>query len=161
MPPRLFPGDEELGKRDDDHRPGSRSGVGLGIAWQQRQIPHRPHRRTLKKIALGMLAVIAFYYFFKNMPTDLENARKRPSYAHSPNTKSRPPSNLQSHPGLPKNHNAAPKPGQKDTAEVPQHDFNGPIKFYHLASSLHAVSRTRGSELINNNVVCCFCSWVM
>ncbi|KAG4444223.1 hypothetical protein IFR05_000320 [Cadophora sp. M221] len=146
MPPRIFPGDVELGKRDDDHRPGSKSGVGLGIAWQHRQIPHKPHRRTLRRIALGILVLIGFYYFFKNMPTDLESPRARPNYGPPPTPKPHPPS-------PPKDLNTVPKPAQKDTVEVPQHDFNGPIKFYHLAASLHAVSRTRGSELINNNVL--------
>jgi len=144
LPPRIFPGDVELGKRDDDHRPGSKSGVGLGIAWQHRQMPHRPHRRTLKKIALGVLALIGLYYFFKNMPTDLESPRQRPSYG--------PPSSPNPRPLYPPKDNA-PKAGPKESTEVPLHDFNGPIKFYHLASSLHAVSRTRGSELNNNNVL--------
>jgi len=150
LPPRIFPGDVELGKRDDDHRPGSKSGVGLGIAWQHRQMPHRPHRRTLKKIALGVLALIGLYYFFKNMPTDLESPRQRPSYG--------PPSSPNPRPLYPPKDNA-PKAGPKESTEVPLHDFNGPIKFYHLASSLHAVSRTRGSELNNNNVVCCI--WLL
>lgn len=143
MPPRLFPGDVELGKRDDDHKPGSKSG--LGIAWQHRRMPHRPHRRTMKRIALGIFALVGLYYFFKNMPTDLENPRPRPSYG--PAKTNTPSSNPPNNPG------SVPKSGLKDTAEVPQHDFNGPIKFYHLASTLHAVSRTRGSDLINNNVV--------
>ncbi|KAL2070446.1 hypothetical protein VTL71DRAFT_13472 [Oculimacula yallundae] len=144
--PRRFPGDVELGKRDDDHRPGSKSGMGLGIGWQQRQRPHGPHRRSWKRIALGILALVGFYYFFKNMPTDLENPRKRPSYGPPPTPKPRPPS-------PPKQQNTAPKPGQKDTVEAVQHDFNGPIKFYELASTLHDASRTSGSQLINHNVL--------
>ncbi len=143
IPPRLFPGDVELGKRDDDHMPGSKSG--LAIAWHHRRMPHRPHRRTLKRALWGILALVGLFYFFKNMPTDLENPRPRPSYG--PAKTNNPSSNPPDSPG------SGPKPGQKATAEVPQHDFSGPIKFYRLASTLHAVSRTSGSDSANNNVV--------
>ena len=144
LPPRLFSGDEELGKKDDDHRRGGRTPMGL--AWQHRRIPHGPHRRTLKRLALGILAFIVLYYFFKNMPTDLENPRQRPSYGFTAGPNAPPP---KSTPG----EDSRSKPGHEGTAESVAHDFNGPIKFYHLASTLHAVSKTRGAELINHNVL--------
>ncbi|KAN0096443.1 hypothetical protein V8E51_015248 [Hyaloscypha variabilis] len=137
LPPRLLSGDEELGKKDDDHRRGSRTPVGL--AWHYRRIPHGLHRRTLKRLAWAILAFVVLYYFFKNMPTDLENPRQRPNY------------------GFPAGPNAPPPKfalaGQGRIVESAAHDFNGPIKFFHLASTLHAVSKTRGSELINHNVL--------
>jgi len=137
LPPRLLSGDEELGKKDDDHRRGSRTPVGL--AWHYRRIPHGLHRRTLKRLAWAILAFVVLYYFFKNMPTDLENPRQRPNY------------------GFPAGPNAPPPKfalaGQGRIVESAAHDFNGPIKFFHLASKLHAVSKTRGSELINHNVL--------
>lgn len=148
MSPRLFDGDEELGKRDDDHRPGGKKNP-LGLAWQHRRIPvvHGPHRRTLKKMAWGILAFVALYYFFKNMPTDLEQPRARPNFARPSEelymrqpARSSPPA-------------YASKPSKEETPPAPIHDFNGPIKFYELASSLHAVARAKGSELINANVV--------
>jgi hypothetical protein len=145
-PPRLFAGDIELGKRDDDHRPGKRSP--LGMLWSQRRLALGPHRRTMKRVALGALALIALYYFFKNMPTDLENPGIRPQYDHATQQVgvglNYPPS---THPG------SKPKQSQEDITEASPHYFNGPIKFYHLASTLHAVSRTKGSELVNRNVV--------
>jgi hypothetical protein len=145
LPPRLFPGDEELGKRDDDHKRGGKSP--LGLAWHQRRLPHGPHRRSLKRLALGILGLIVVYYFFKNMPKDLENPRQRPNYG-LPSGPNAPP---QKPP--PVNRDSRIKSGDGGTAESVAHDFNGPIKFYHLASTLHAVSKTRGSELINHNVV--------
>lgn len=143
LPPRLFPGDEELGKRDDNHRPGGRKNA-LGLAWQHRRIPvvHGPHRRNLKRVALGMLGIICIYYFFKNMPTDLERPRQRPDF-------SRPSSIGQPVKAPPQ----SSKSGKEADTKLLLHDFNGPIKFYELASTLHAASRTRGAELINPNVV--------
>src|SRR3954447_23475400 len=88
LPPRLFPGDEELGKRDDDHKPGKKSN--LGIPWQHRRLSQGPHRRTLKRAALGFIALVALYYFFKNMPTDLENPSHRPQYNHPPESSHQP-----------------------------------------------------------------------
>jgi hypothetical protein len=139
LPPRLFPGDEELGKRDDDHKPGTKSP--LGIAWQ--------HRRNMKRVALGLVALICLYYFFKNMPSDLENPRPRPHYDHNlaqsgPTVGSGPPPPVQG---------SMQKSGLEGAAEISQHYFNGPIKFYQLAMTLHAVSKTKGSDLVNRNVV--------
>lgn len=148
LPPRLFTGDEELGKKDDDHKPGRKSS--LSAVWQQRRLSHGPHRRTLKRIALGALALIVVYYFFKNMPTDLENPRIRPHYDHSPQETTQ---GTGSKPATPANQGSMPKPGHEETTAVSPHYFNGPIKFYQLASTLHAVSRTKGSDLINRNVV--------
>lgn len=140
---RLFPGDVELGKRDDDHKPGSKTP--LGIAWEHRRLPHGPHRRSLKRIGLGLLGLIAVYYFFKNMPTDLENPRTRPSYGHHVGGNA-PVANSPSQ--------YTPSNPAAGKAEEVRHDFNGPIKFYHLAATLHTVSKTGGGELINKNIVC-------
>jgi len=140
LPPRLYAGDEELGKKDDDHRPGSRGP--LEILWQQRRILQR---RYLKRVALGALALTALYYFFRNMPTDLENPRQRPHYEH-PSPESAPV------PGA-TNHGTKPKPGAEVPSEESLHYFNGPIKFYQLATSLKAISMTRGSDEINRNIL--------
>ncbi|OWP05864.1 hypothetical protein B2J93_982 [Marssonina coronariae] len=128
--PRLFAGDVELGKRDDDHRPGSKSQFGL--TWQQRRIAQTPpQRRNMKRLVLGILVVIGLYFFFKNMPTDLENPRSRPYYGPAAG------------PDVPSTHSQdiVLKAEHKDTSDGPQHDFNGPIKFYELASSLRALTK--------------------
>lgn len=66
MPPpsRLFAGNEDMSKKDDDHKPGTRS----SMLWRQRTIPH-VQRRLAKRVVLAIVTLIAFYYFFKNMPT--------------------------------------------------------------------------------------------
>lgn len=150
LPPRLFAGDEELGKKNDDHKPGMGVRSPLGIAWQQRRLPRGSQRRNMKRVALGLIVLICLYYFFKNMPSDLENPRPRPRYDHNPDQVgpaqgSRPPA---------ANQGSVQKPGNEQKVEVSQHYFNGPIKFYQLASTLHAVSKTKGAELVNRNVVC-------
>ncbi|KAK2626672.1 hypothetical protein QTJ16_003847 [Diplocarpon rosae] len=128
--PRMFAGDVELGKRDDDHRPGLRSPYGL--TWQQRRIHQTPQRRNMRRLAVGLLALAGLYVFFKNMPNDLESPRTRPNYrtAAGPGTAS------------PYSQDIVLKAEPKDTAEVARHNFNGPIKFYHLASSLRAAQES-------------------
>jgi hypothetical protein len=145
LPPRLFPGDEELGKRDDDHKPGGAKNP-LGLVWQHRRmgVTHGLHRRTLKRAALGILGLVVMYYFFKNMPTDVENRSYRPQY--KADTRPSPLPRAAAYPAIGK------PPKQSD--EAPLHNFNGPIKFYDLAGTLHTVHHTRGFELINTNVVC-------
>ncbi|QSZ34348.1 hypothetical protein DSL72_005939 [Monilinia vaccinii-corymbosi] len=138
LPPLLFHGDVELGKRDDDHKPGSRMSVGL--AWKYR----RPHR-SIKKIIIGLLVGIAIYYFYKNMPTDLQNPRQRPHYTQYGEVSAKAPSSLL-------NTNRASKTADDGSTEVSVHNFNGPIMFYQLAQTLHAMSGVKGSDPLNNNV---------
>lgn len=138
--PRLFPGDEELGKRDDDHRLRTKP-----IApWHYRRWPLR---RNTKRIGLALLALIALYYFVKNIPTDLKQPSVRPSYDHSPSRggvmpRPRPPATE-------KTQGAAT--GDKSVGE--KHWYNGPIKFYELATSLYAIPKVKGATDFNKNVV--------
>lgn len=74
---RLFPGDAEAAKRDDDHVPGSSSSIRL--AWQHRRRLIRRPRWQRVLLFLGLL--VAIYYFIKNIPTDLRPPRQRPSYS--------------------------------------------------------------------------------
>lgn len=132
IPPRLFAGDEELGKKDDDHIPNMKSPFGT---WQSSR--RAPHRRSMKRLAIVGVVVILLYYFFKNMPTDLENPRRRPSYTHG-DSGSAPAS-------------SSSKKGQLAPGEA--QDFEGPIKFYKLAATLHALIKVNGDESRNDNVV--------
>ncbi|KAE8442567.1 hypothetical protein EG329_003054 [Mollisiaceae sp. DMI_Dod_QoI] len=145
VPQRRFHGDEELGKKDDDHKPGTNGP--MGRAWQQRRLPHGPRRSNMKRIALGLLVVIVFYYFFKNIPTDLKQPRQRTSYL-PPAGPNAPVSKT-----VPNSYDSTSKMMDEDTSDTPLHNFNGPIKFYQLASSLHGVSKMRGYESINQNVL--------
>ncbi len=158
IPPRLFPGDEELGKRDDDHRPGSKPPISaiwpLSTVLQHRRLPLR---KNLKKMGIAVLALVALYYFFKNMPTDLRNPRPRPSYTYDSAPQGKKSwSKAETGPSRDRQDPSALTPVSPTDgidADNPKHWFNGPIKFYHLASSLHAISLTRGSSNTNRNVL--------
>lgn len=65
MPLRV---DEEMGKKDDDHRPSDQSRF---LPRQHRAMP-RPRR-----ILFVIIALVLVYEFFKHMPTDLKPAPDR------------------------------------------------------------------------------------
>ncbi|PQE26271.1 glycosyltransferase 2 protein [Rutstroemia sp. NJR-2017a BBW] len=147
LPPRLFPGDVELGKRDDDHKPGSKTS--LGMAWKHRNTPH-VRNRLVKRVIIGLLVGIGVYYFYKNMPTDLSNPRPRPRFDRPGETPAHAPAKA----ALPKgNPIRQPTSNEIESEDLTGHNFNGPINFYQLASTLHAMSTAvKGYEPINNNV---------
>ncbi|KAJ5120609.1 uncharacterized protein N7515_009997 [Penicillium bovifimosum] len=70
MTPAKMPlrADEEMGKKDDDHRPSD----------QARFLPLR-HRVTYRprRILLAIIALVLVYEFFKHMPTDVRPAAER------------------------------------------------------------------------------------
>ncbi|KFY33676.1 hypothetical protein V494_07419 [Pseudogymnoascus sp. VKM F-4513 (FW-928)] len=137
---RIFPGDEELGKRDDDHRPRTKSIT----SWHYRRWMLR---RNMKRIGFALLGLVMLYYFVKNIPTDLKQPSRRPSYDHSPSSGSgiprpRPPAS-----------DKAPTPPTGDKPSEEKHWYNGPIKFYELATSLYAIGRAKGATDFNNNIV--------
>lgn len=142
----FFLTDEELGKKDDDHKGGTLPTV----RPQQRWAPARaPMRKTIKRLALAIAIGFLVYVFVHNIPTDLPiRDRRRPVYKHDgdgaklssfqpPPRKSKPPS--PSHAG--------------HDAEPPAQAYSGPVKFLELAESLHAISSTRGGFLMNKNVL--------
>lgn len=140
----IFLSDEELGKKDDDHKPA----VLPTIRSQQHWAPVRPSpRKTLKRVALALAIGFAVYLFVHNIPTDLPvRDRRRPVYKHGDidtinpfqlPPKSRPP---------PKNY-----AGHEE--ELAAQSYNEPVMFLELAESLHAIASTRGGSLTNKNVL--------
>lgn len=141
----FFLSDEELGKKDDDHKPA----VLPTIRSQQHWTPARPSpRKTLKRLALAVLIGFVVYIFIHNIPTDLPiRDRRRPVYNHGdseiidplqpPKKKSRPP----------------PPSRGGDGPDPLAQQYSGPLKFMNLAESLHAIAGTRGGFLINKNVL--------
>ncbi|CAG7997309.1 unnamed protein product [Penicillium olsonii] len=69
MAPAKMPlqADEEMGKKDDDHRP-----IDARFRPLRQRAIFRPHR-----IIFALIALIILYEFFKNMPTDLAPAVER------------------------------------------------------------------------------------
>ena len=136
---RMFAGDEELGKKDDDHRPG-RDGL-LPSAWPARKATPRARGRS---VLYGLLACIIIYLFIHNIPTDLGPITQRPDY-RVPTRGGLRPATLED--PTPK----SPKPEIQSPAD--KHYYDGPIKFYKLATSLHAVARLIGHSGVNKNVL--------
>ncbi|KAL1967910.1 hypothetical protein VTN77DRAFT_2327 [Rasamsonia byssochlamydoides] len=119
---RAFVADEELGKKDDDHRPvpGRVKAPSLPT-WRF------PRRRRL---LLALIGVYLLYLFFKNMPTDLQPAIERydPRFATGQNGWS-----IQSPVSA-----ARPPPRDKDAVgDAEKYYYNGPVKYPHLAKSLY------------------------
>lgn len=135
-----FAGDEELGKKNDDHRPVN--GAAASTSWSARKTTPSFRKR---RIIYCICALLFIYVFVKNIPTDLGPS---PRFAHGPNNdhggklppvSSDPPSKKPRKPATP--------------SEAEEHYHDGPIKFYLLASSLHSVARLGGQHEFNKNVL--------
>lgn len=134
-------GDEELGKKDDDHKPRS----DREHRWHSktRWRPSRPRRW-----AIGLIVLYLTYLFFKNMPTDLTPVRDRPAFTN-PNQWSHPATS----PAIPEQ---GPPP-RDDTAPDNTEDlyYDGEVKFYNLAASLKRFQKTgtRNGRPVNHAVL--------
>ena len=135
----ILAGDEELGKKNDDHRPINGA---ASAPWSARKTSPAWKRRRL---FYGICALLLIYIFVKNIPTDLGPApRYSPSAADIPSEK------------LPSTSKPPPvrRPKRPATpSEAEEHYFDGPIKFYKLASSLHGVARLDGQHELNKNIL--------
>ncbi|KAL8738161.1 MAG: hypothetical protein Q9181_001019 [Wetmoreana brouardii] len=141
---RIFADDEELGKKDDDRKPRK-----INIrqpAWTARKPVAWRRRRT---VLYGLIACIALYLFFKNIPPPDHPPMIRPHYEHPPHDALRTPQKSKPDPKAPVQ--KPPRPTKPSEAE--NHYFDGPIRFNHLAVSLHAISRLRGHIEANKNVL--------
>lgn len=149
---RLYPGDEELGKKDDDYKLGSKSP--LSSVWQHRRPSIR--KQAIKRLFIGVGVLALLYFFFKNMPTDLGNRSGRPTYTHSsghqnPNHALKPNTAKQSE--AQDTHRSKTGTHGEESNGVGQYSYNGPIKFYQLAATIKAISQTRGYNDANQNVL--------
>lgn len=136
---RIFSGDEELGKKDDDHRPGK--GSTRPLSWVPRQpMPGFRQRRYF----YGLIAILFIYLFAKNFPTDV-GPNPRLGNSMLPLTGAQ----LASRPKAPLGQ--PPRPKAQSDAE--KYYYDGPIQFYKLAISLHAVAGLVGYNGANKNVL--------
>ncbi|KAK8060444.1 hypothetical protein PG996_010374 [Apiospora saccharicola] len=143
----FFLNDDELGKKDDDHKHPSRNGGLRQQTWAPARVPPR---RFLKRIFLVFGAALLTYLFIHNIPTDIGPRQSlRPSYG-----KTAPP-------GYPVRGRPPPSASPKETIEdedssvpeLPQRTYNAPPKFLELAGTLRAIGTTRGSLVVNRNVL--------
>ncbi|KAI1735749.1 hypothetical protein F4680DRAFT_296971 [Xylaria scruposa] len=148
----LFMSDEELGKKDDDHKPVKSAGQRLPSSWQPTRVPPR---RSLKRIGLVLAVAVLVYLFVHNIPVLGPNDRMRrpvysPPHHPPPEHPDTPPPDHVMHPPDPAAQQQQTQPLAIDALE---RTFNGPIKYLNLAVSLQAITNTRGSQANNKNVL--------
>ncbi|PVI03600.1 hypothetical protein DM02DRAFT_240098 [Periconia macrospinosa] len=144
---KVLPGDEELGKKDDDYHRGSTSRT-------HRWTPTRtsPLRWRRRRILVAILGLCLFYVLVKNFPDwlleqpyDLRGVIPPPpignGYGATGGVEDEEPSGAP--PGT-----TPPKPG-----EVAPHTYSGQIRFYRLSPTLHGAGHTNGYRSNNRNVV--------
>ncbi|KAI0387854.1 hypothetical protein F5Y04DRAFT_286815 [Hypomontagnella monticulosa] len=142
----FFLSDEELGKKDDDHKPFKN---GAGSRHPTNWHPARgPARRSLKRIGLVFAVALVVYLFIRNIPVLGPDARmRRPSYTYPDLAAPAPKRPAYNRP------QSAPSKPLARPPTIPERTFNGPVRFLELAQTLHAISGTRGSMVINRNVL--------
>ncbi|KAI4618197.1 uncharacterized protein J4E87_007865 [Alternaria ethzedia] len=140
-----LPGDEELGKKDDDHRykPARQS------SWSMWNHTFRWRRR---RILLAIVALCFLYYTFHGSSDDLEDPVVEQRY------RGRPISSTYQKPGATGNDDeptGAPPGIQKPRrGDAIPHIYDGQIRFFRLASSLRSsASATGGYEKKNRNIL--------
>lgn len=138
----LFPGDKELGKKDDDHRPRNSAPMLPGSWTARRQVSGSRRRKTIYAV-LGLLAI---FLFVKNIPADLgPNSLRGDSRVIRPTGTLATPTQQDAPSGKP------PRPAEPLGED--EHYFGGLVKFYKLAATLHGVAALAGHYGRNKNVL--------
>ncbi|KAK3390382.1 hypothetical protein B0H63DRAFT_519608 [Podospora didyma] len=142
----LFLSNEELGKKDDDHKPTKIPPI--RAQWNAARVPPR---KALKRLAIAIAIGFFIYLFVHNIPTDLPiRDRRRPVYhLHDDD-----PAEPRPMPKL-----VSVRPGDKsaqneEPAAREESGYNGPVVFRNLAVSLQAITATtKGGYSTNKNVL--------
>ncbi|KAI0910085.1 hypothetical protein F4823DRAFT_388239 [Ustulina deusta] len=151
----FFMSDEELGKKDDDHKLVNSASQRRSSSWQPARVPPR---RSLKRIGLVFVVAAFVYLFVHNIPIlGPDNRMRRPEYPHTlgrpPSRPNKPPPEIAMHPPDPAAQAQTQTQAQAPALNTVERNFNGPIKFVNLAVSLQAISSTRGSQVNNKNIL--------
>ncbi|KAK4156527.1 hypothetical protein C8A00DRAFT_12560 [Chaetomidium leptoderma] len=154
----MFLSNEELGKKDDDHKPAKIPTI--RPRWSAATGASRG--KTLKRVAVAFALGIFVYLFISNLPTDVPiRDRRRPVYRPEPEadnhrapapipklTSDRKPPKPNAPPSGP------PPPGPPPPGPVPPAaSYNGPLVFQKLLASLEAIHSTGGTSPVNKNVL--------
>jgi hypothetical protein len=138
----MAPGDEELGKKDDDHKykPARQSNW---FIW------NHTFRWRRRRILLAIAGLFLLYYCFHNTSDDYEapvEARYR----------GRPITSTYHKPGANDDEPTGPPPGMQKPrrGDAIPHTYDGQIRFFRLASTLRSsASATGGYEKKNRNIL--------
>lgn len=140
LPSRIFANDEELGKRDDDHKPGRRSI--LYLLWSSW------HNSTrLRKRRLMLLVLLSVFSYFLVRSCSSLNVRDD-GYTV---TKSFPV--REEAEGSSSWWFAGSLLKADEGSELSRYGYDGPIRHTKLAMTLHAALRSRGGHSENRNVL--------
>lgn len=135
---RIFAGDEELGKKDDDHKP--KKGHVLPSPWVTRHSMPVFRRRRL---VYGVVLLFLLYLLIQNVPLYRGlNLQRRGSRAPGENQVEL--------------YEAAPTgkpPRPRIPSKLEEHYYQGRIKFYNLAVSLHAAMSFGGYNRVKKDVL--------
>lgn len=145
-----FLGNEDLGKKNDDHKPTKVSSIRPPWSGATRPSP----RKTLKRLAIVLALGIFVYLFVKNLPTDVPiRDRRRPVYEPQPVPDQLPPPGPMPKLKPDRRPIGPPETPSSEPSLTSVKNYNGPIKFLKLASTLRAISTTGGSSHSNRNVL--------
>jgi len=146
LPGRIFAGDEELGKKNDDHRPANGTIPMSGWSWTRwKANPRVRRRRTIICLTLGLF----LYVFIRNIPTDLGPISQKIDSRIPGKTFAGVPLAMEVTPQSP---SGQPLHGEEQLPSERQY-YNGQVKFYNLAASLHGIAKTMGFREHNKNVL--------
>ncbi|KAK5001427.1 hypothetical protein LTR28_012657, partial [Elasticomyces elasticus] len=145
-PSRIYPPDEELGKKDDDRKVPRTSSLPL---W--RFATRTPTRWRKKRLLALVIGAFLLWLFIHYIPTDLGSIDQRVGRPL------RPGHSLQGQHSFPETPTGPPpkpegEPGEPDEVTDKRY-YGGPVKFYKLAQSLHGIARTMGHRPANRNVL--------
>ncbi|KAL2200575.1 hypothetical protein P885DRAFT_66233 [Corynascus similis CBS 632.67] len=140
----MFLGNEELGKKDDDHKPTK---IPL-IRPRWNAAARTPRSKLVKRLAIAFALGLFVYLFISNLPTDVPiRDRRHPVYL--PNSGS-----ANSRPGWKANRPSFLAPGtQTGDSAPPNPPYNGPLLFRNLLPSLEAIQSTEGASSVNKNIL--------
>ncbi|KAF9881563.1 hypothetical protein CkaCkLH20_00709 [Colletotrichum karsti] len=150
----VFLSDEEMGKKDDDHNRGSANGNPMLLRnrnpqWQP--AAKMPSRRLFRRIAYLFIIAGALWYFLGDLSFSFGERRPNYIYPYTDGSRDHIPNPIRDGPHRLSGGRKA-KPGTP-MPSISEHDYNGPVKFHRLASSLHAIAATKGSLAVNQNVL--------
>ncbi|KAL9597299.1 MAG: hypothetical protein Q9219_005223 [cf. Caloplaca sp. 3 TL-2023] len=141
---RIFADDEELGKKDDDHKAKR---ANMLPRWSARKTTPSSLGYRRRTVLYALIACIVLYLFFKNIPEPTHPPIIRPTYGRAPRENDS--QKGKTSPEIPIE--KPPRPEKPSEAE--KHYHNGPIRFYKLAASLHAIAGLGGHVPVNRNVL--------
>ncbi|KAI9694156.1 MAG: hypothetical protein M1822_003427 [Bathelium mastoideum] len=137
-PSRIYPSDEELGKRNDDYRP---TRTNSWLPWRSRPAQYRKRR-----IVVLLLAGLLIWLLWTNLPDSYQIGRVAQIVAHVPGERDDSADPVE--PTGPPPHIT-----DRDAVQASEHYFSGSIRFFRLADSLHAISNTLGHRPTNRNIL--------